>query len=665
MQLDKATIDGKDIRVHGGTLDRAEMTMASTTTTAMASTPPHASTDSLASSGGSSGGSNGKESRFNRLIHRLHGSNSSRDLSSLASMDMLNPAAGSSNPSTPQRYHAASSKNISNNNNSPALSDIDDIPLERPVFESKFMRELQEGHTTATASPRPPLAPSYSSPAAVISHTLHPAPNNNNHQNHHHHQQQPSSRELERTRSSPIATSPSSSSSSSLKSRLVRVASSNSLFAAKTANNATSIGSLSPKGGDMDGDGPQSPSYLQLNLHRKTASLASNNAAGPSPSPRSRLAASVANNAATAAQSATSPTASSSSTFARSHAYRHSEDVRQYSRSSPSLDVPSSAYGKNHASSPPLSSSSASPSMTARAPSPNLHALQERENEDGLPPKNTTSNGMFSGLSVSSFSLNRKRSVDGLSLASNVSSQHLPIPEDEEEQQDNHNQQQHNKHDEDEDQTAKRNSGGSIEQKTSSSNAQAESSSRPPLGERYLSSDRLPLQDGSSTASSSTRSTTPGFPRHMPSASYSSTYTNPTSSSLYNSTATNPDGTSAATSTIQGQRTGLISSGLSESSRRFRSAFRLNKSRAAGMATPGGGGNEAAASLMGTSTTTRRAMRVPLKQQMGNEDENEGDNEENNASNANAQGSVSISTAANSTASPKSMEVDGEEKGKP
>lgn len=643
------------------------MTLASTTTTAMASTPPHASTDSLASSGGSSGGSNGKESRFNRLIHRLHGSNSSRDLSSLASMDMLNPAAGSSNPSTPQRYNAASSKNIINNNNSPALSDIDDIPLERPVFESKFMRELQEGHATATASPCPPLAPSYSSPAAVIGHTLHPSPNNNNHQNHHHHHQQPSSRELERTRSSPIATSPSShssSSSSSLKSRLVRVASSNSLFAAKTANNATSIGNLSPRSGELDGDRPQSPSHLQLSLHRKTASLASNNAAGPSPSPRSRLAASVANNAATATQPATSPTASSSSTFARSHAYRHSEDVRQYSRSSPSLEVPSSAYGKNHASSPPLSSSSASPSLTARAPSPNLHALQERENEDGLQSKSSSTNGMFSGLSVSSFSLNRKRSVDGLSLASNVSSQHLPIPEDEEEQQDDHKQQQHSKHGEDEDQTAKRTSGGSIEQRTSSSKAQAESSSRPPLGERYLSSDRLPLQDGASTASSSTRSTTPGFPRHMPSASYSSTYTNPTSSSLYSSTATNPDGMSTATSTVQGQRTGLISSGLSESSRRFRSAFRLNKSRAAGMATPGGGGNEAAASLMGTSTTTRRAMRVPLKQQMGNEDENEGDNEETNGSNANAQGSVSISTAANSTASPNSMEVDAEEKGK-
>lgn len=201
-----------------------------------------------------------------------------------------------------------------------------------------------------------------------------------------------------------------------------------------------------------------------------------------------------------------------------------------------------------------------------------------------------------------------------------------------------------------EDQTAKRNSGSNIEQKQSSSKhtTNGEVSSRPPLGERYLSSDRLPSQDYSTTATASYKSTTPGFPRHIPNASYSSTHTNPASS------ATGVDGTltTGGTSTIQSQRTGLISSGLSESSRRFRSAFRLNKSRAAGIATPGGAAssNEAAASLMGASTTTRRAMRVPLRQQLSNEDEDE---EAQNADDASVAASMSVET---STASPKQVD---------
>lgn len=312
--------------------------------------------------------------------------------------------------------------------------------------------------------------------------------------------------------------------------------------------------------------------------------------------------------------------------------------------------------------------------MSGRAVSPNLHALREQSNEDGpqqqVDTASRTAGGLFSGLSVSSFSLSRKRSVDGLSLASNLSSHHLPIPEGEEGQQDGHREEEdrpspraesrashHLHHDEavDEDQTAKRNSGGSVEQKQKQSSSSAhpgEIVSRPPLGERYLSSDRLPLQDGANnTVSATLKSTTPGFPRHMPNASYSSTYTGP--SSAYSSAPT--DGTNPiATTTIQSQRTGLISSGLSESSRRFRSAFRLNKSRAAGMATPGGGtgGNEAAASLMGASTTTRRAMRVPLRQQqLGNEDEEE----EQGTDEASAAG-VSV---ANSTTSPK-MGEEGE-----
>lgn len=538
------------------------------------------------------------------------------------------------------------------------------------------MRELQQGASTSTTlSPRPPLAPSYSSPAAVIAHPS-VSPNNNNHNNstssgvH-------STRELERTRSSPIATSPSTSASShsggSLKSRLVRVASSNSLFSktGSAPSHATSIGTSSNTTTANNDGTPTSPSTMTQYNHRKTASLASSsgNNAGPSPSPRSRLAASVATHAQqNHHQQNGSPVPSSSSTFSRSHAYRHSEDVRQFTRSSPALDVPSSAYGKNHASSPPLSSS---PSMaTSRAPSPNLHALREREGEDGIPTSNRPSNGLFSNLSVSGFSLTRKRSVDGLSLASNVSSQHLPIPEDEENPQEDENGQSAPNHDED--QTAKRNSGGSVEQKSSS---HTENASRPPLGERYLSSDRLP-QDGQSVSSLASKSTTPGFPRHIPNASYSSTYTNPSSSSAsYTSTnATNADGT-LATTTSQSQRTGLISSGLSESSRRFRSAFRLNKSRAAGVATPGG--NEAAASLMCHSTTTRRAMRVPLRQQqMDNEDEEENNNEEkqdaygNAAANGNespGQASVSINTTANDTASPKPLDSDSriDNKGKP
>ena len=110
---------------------------------------------------------------------------------------------------------------------------------------------------------------------------------------------------------------------------------------------------------------------------------------------------------------------------------------------------------------------------------------------------------------------------------------------------------------------------------------------------------------------------TPGFPRGLPSSSSASS----------SSSSTMIGGPGHHTHTIG------ISSGLSESSRRFRSAFRLNKSRGAESAASGsrGGGGEnqvPGTGPPGTGGVARRAMRVPIRATKGDDHDGEEQDED-------------------------------------
>jgi hypothetical protein len=335
-------------------------------------------------------------------------------------------------------------------------------------------------------SPRPTLAPSYSSPAAVQQHQQH----------------------------SPTTLSSSNNSGGSLKSRLVRVASSSSLFGKSLQNNHQNTGHVTgnnaPSSPSM-GDHGSSPSGAAIG-HRKTTSLA----AGSTPSPRARLAASINVNG--------------DGRNGQGHKYRHSEDVRH-------LYLPTNTAEEDQ---PPLS--------------PRLRSILGNKDGNAIASNGQWQKSKESLLSLGS--LGRKRSMDGLSSMNPTSS----IQEEEE--------------------------GQDIK-------SAAITEDRPPLGARLYSHDRPADSTTTSTTASYALKSTPGFPR-VP--------LNPPSTTL-----------SASTTTHTG-----ISSGLSESSRRFRSAFRLNKTRA----TPGGPG--AGGDAPGTGgLSVRRALRVPLSQQQQEEDERE------------------------------------------
>jgi hypothetical protein len=383
---------------------------------------------------------------------------------------------------------------------SPAMSDSEEMVLRPPVFESRFMRELEMGSSASNAaeqqavtitgaaiavtslSPRPTLAPSYSSPAAVQQH-----------------QQQHSPTTL--------------NSAGSLKSRLVRVASSSSLFGKSLQNQNTGhVTSNNAPSSPSMGDHGSSPSGAAAIGHRKTTSLA----AGSTPSPRARLAASINVNG--------------DGRNGQGHKYRHSEDVRH-------LYLPTNTVEDDQ---PPLS--------------PRLRSILGNKDGNAIASNGQWQKSKESLLSLGS--LGRKRSMDGLSSVNATSS----IQEEEE---------------------------------APESKPAATTEDRPPLGARLYSHDRPADSTTTSTTASYALKSTPGFPR-VP--------LNPPSTTL-----------SASTTTHTG-----ISSGLSESSRRFRSAFRLNKTRA----TPGGSG--AGGDAPGTGGLgVRRALRVPLSQQQQEEDERE------------------------------------------
>lgn len=139
--------------------------------------------------------------------------------------------------------------------------------------------------------------------------------------------------------------------------------------------------------------------------------------------------------------------------------------------------------------------------------------------------------------------------------------------------------------------------------------------SRPVLGNRLLSNESItdvsvPVSttDGTSLARSNSQSkSTPGFPRVPLGASTSTTATSSTT----------------------------LASGLSESSKRFRSAFRLNKNRMASANSTGEQGGSGTgmgnAMLVGGVTPgmgMRRAMRVPLGAQQDAEEEDGSDNKQ-------------------------------------
>ena len=132
----------------------------------------------------------------------ISSSSSSSCSSSVVSLsDSIASSSSSSNGSRLQRLvsklHRSSQRNghgdDSDNDNDPLslASDIDDIPLRKPVFESRFMRELEQASNPAdrtlntnsptspngfASPPRPPLGMSYSSPAAVLSSFLPSSP---------------------------------------------------------------------------------------------------------------------------------------------------------------------------------------------------------------------------------------------------------------------------------------------------------------------------------------------------------------------------------------------------------------------------------------------------------------------------------------------------------
>lgn len=390
------------------------------------------------------------------------------------------------------------------------MSEPDELILRPPVFESKFMRELDMETATsmaATLQQRPGLAASYSSPAAVpSSKSAAPSPTGSNHS--------------------------SNSNSNSLKSRLVRVASSSSLFgrslshlhhnnAHVTQNSTTASNPASP----TIGTSPHG--------HRKTTSLA---VGSSTPSPRARLAASISTNG---------------------HKHRHSEDVRH-------LYLPTSTIGANDMEN----------ADQAQEPlSPRLRSILGNKDANAIASNDKWQRSKESLLSLGS--LGRKRSMDGLSSVNGTSSI-------QEEQEDDH---------------------VSVSEKPED---------RPALGNRLYSHDRT--TEVTNAASSYAVKSTPAFPR-VP--------LNP------------PSTLSTSTSAHAG-----ISSGLSESSRRFRSAFRLNKGRA----TPGPPGAGDAPGTGGPSV--RRAMRVPLSQQQQEEEERD-EEERSNAMLSSRADASEASTSAN------------------
>lgn len=227
------------------------------------------SVSSAASSSSASSGSGSGSSRLHRLVHKLASPTSSTG----AAGAMTSATAHTTDaPSTPVHYASAAAATTRYGRAagaaSPAFSDIDDIPLRPPVFESKFMRELEQQqqqyqshvgsapNNSNSSSPRPPLAVSHSSPAAIPTTS---------------------------SASASASSSPSSSSGSGsgLK-RLVRVASNGNLFRHASSPSASV-------------QSPSSAAAAAANTtphHRKAASLVVGQAS--TPSPRSRLAASLA-----------------------------------------------------------------------------------------------------------------------------------------------------------------------------------------------------------------------------------------------------------------------------------------------------------------------------------------------------------------------------------
>ena len=150
-------------QAHGSTTTINTMMLASTSSSAM-TTNMAAAADYPSP----------RESRFGRLVSKLNSGLSpspSPSPSHATQSRSPSPAAAAAatynneqqdmhsddNPSTPVRYVAAGSSlsraagaGAGAIANSPALSDIDDIPVRPPVFESRFMREL-ELHNTAAA----------------------------------------------------------------------------------------------------------------------------------------------------------------------------------------------------------------------------------------------------------------------------------------------------------------------------------------------------------------------------------------------------------------------------------------------------------------------------------------------------------------------------------
>lgn len=403
-------------------------------------------------------GSKDKETRFNRLLTRLNSRSPSASASAYGVSTM--------DPATPMRYSAAAASSSTSMlvPPSPAISEPDVRP---PVFASQFMREYEAAAGAAaidavsSSSPRPSLGtPSHSSPAGIPS------------------------------------VSPSGNNSGSLKSRLVRVASSSSLFGRSAAPNHNNPHVIAGS--------PTAASPVHHG-HRKTTSLA----VGGTPSPRARLAASIAGNG-------------------LGHKHRHSEDVRH-------LYLPTDSAKSDNSNEPaPLS-----PRLRSILGNKDGNAASIASNDKWQKSKES-----LLGLG----SLGRKRSMDGLSSV---------------------------------------NGSASIQEEREDEPTQVEE--RPSLGARLYSHDRT--AEVSNAPSSYALKSTPAFPR-VP---------------------LNPSSTLAASTS---GHTG-ISSGLSESSRRFRSAFRLNKARA----TPGPPGASDAPGTGGLSV--RRAMRVPLSQQQQEEAERE------------------------------------------
>lgn len=433
------------------------------------------SSDSLVLSSSPAGSS--KESRFNRLISKLNSRPSSGNLLEDAQMQ------STSTPSTPVRYNPGM---VSRQPSvSPAFSDSDDA-FRPPVFESRFMRELEANHAPAIAqteqyangqlSPRPPFVASHSSPAAPFRPV--------------------SSASSSSARSvSPSTSSPSTSTGgSSLKNRLQRVASSSSLF----GSSSTSPNSAQSSQNRVSPTADTSPH------HRKTASLLTG---GTTPSPRAR--------------------GLSASNILANHRRGQSELVSTAPLSTTS-EYEEDGARVNNAGSP-------------RFRSNHVHALSQKDGNI----RTHAEHARMEGKDKDSFvGIIRKRSIDGL----NAVMRRQPST-------DNLLQPDHADNDHHEIVALQRRSDTRISNNIATTSTTTIDENRPTLGARLTSAERISTD---STLSSST----------------TQSMTGPLSAGAYNHTMNGK-------STPGFPRQGLgISSGLSESSKRFRSAFRMNKARA-------------------------------------------------------------------------------------